>query len=366
MVSSRIFNLLLLAAAATARTVCHVTPSGSESVDDAPAIVKAFKDCKHNGRVVFDNSTYHIRSVMSTTGLDDVEVDLKGTLLWSKDVSYWLKHSLDVGYQNQSTAWILGGKKIAFDGHGYGTIDGNGWEWYKRHLGSNYPGRPHALTVKGTQQSTFHGLRFMRSQMWTLSVIDSEDVLFRDIYVNNLDEKGGHSSNTDGANTMFSNNITFDNWEVINGDDCISTKADSIDIKITNSVLRQGLGIAIGSIGQYKGVTENVEGLHVDNVTFVGTTHAVYFKTWTGESVGVPPNGGGGGRGHSPGAAFNNFTNLHLDRVASTPFTISQCTTFDRSSPNCTSSRFHIRDNTFENITGTLAKDVVARSMANV
>lgn len=104
-------------------------------------------------------------------------------------------------------------------------------------------------------------------------------------------------ANTDGADTIYSSNITFNNWRVVNGDDSIAMKANSTDIKITNSVFYQGLGIAIGSIGQYKDRVEVVEGMKVDNVTFVGTTHAIYFKTWTGESVNYPPNGGGGGLG---------------------------------------------------------------------
>ncbi|KAI5301806.1 hypothetical protein KEM56_001341 [Ascosphaera pollenicola] len=294
---------------------------------------------------------------MNISGLNGVEVDLKGTLLWSTDVKYWLQNSLDVGYQNQSTAWILSGKNIHFDGHGYGTIDGNGWTWYDRNLGSNYPGRPHALTVKGSEGGVFKGLRFVRSQMWTLSVIHSKDILFNDVYVNNLKKNGHHSSNTDGADTIYSSNITFNNWSVVNGDDSIATKANSTDIKITNSVFYQGLGIAIGSIGQYKDQVEVVEGLTVDNVTFVGTTHAIYFKTWTGESVNYPPNGGGGGLGH---ASNNHFSNIHLQDVTSTPFTISQCTTYDNAHPNCTSSQFQMRDIYFENVTGTCEKDVIA------
>lgn len=86
---------------------------------------------------------------------------------WSTNVSYWLNHSLPVGYQNQSTAWVFGGKNIRFDGHGYGTLNGNGQTWYDA-CGSvsNYPGRPHAMTVAGTSNSEFTGLRFVQSQMW--------------------------------------------------------------------------------------------------------------------------------------------------------------------------------------------------------
>jgi hypothetical protein len=60
-----------------------VQPSGNASVDDAPAILEAFKTCGYGGRVVFLNTTYHVNSVMNTTGLKDCQVDLRGTLLVS-------------------------------------------------------------------------------------------------------------------------------------------------------------------------------------------------------------------------------------------------------------------------------------------
>jgi hypothetical protein len=62
------------------RKVCTVRPNKNGS-DDALAVIKAFQDCGKNGRIEFLNETYHIESIMNTTGLDDVEIDLKGTLL---------------------------------------------------------------------------------------------------------------------------------------------------------------------------------------------------------------------------------------------------------------------------------------------
>jgi hypothetical protein len=107
--------------------VCVVEPAGLK--DSAPAIVQAFQDCGHNngaerGRVVFKNETYHVKSVMNTTGLHNVDIDLHGKLLWDTNISYWLNHSLPVGYQNQSSAWLFGGESVAWNGFGYGTLDG--------------------------------------------------------------------------------------------------------------------------------------------------------------------------------------------------------------------------------------------------
>lgn len=112
--------------------VCIVKACGTN--DSAPAIIDAFERCGHNaghhrGKVIFGNETYHIKSVMNTTGLSNVDIELHGTLLWDTNIPYWLNHSLAVGYQNQSSAWLFGGDNVRWDGFGVGTLDGNGQVW---------------------------------------------------------------------------------------------------------------------------------------------------------------------------------------------------------------------------------------------
>lgn len=130
-----------------------------------------------------------------------------------------------------------------------------------------------------------------------MTVIHSENVLLQDIYVSNTNADGSTSSNTDGANTIYSDNITFNRWNVTNGDDSIAVKANSTNIRITNSDFYTGLGIAFGSIGQYKDAFETIENVTATNITCHKTLHGAYIKTWTGQQVGYPPNGGGGGLG---------------------------------------------------------------------
>lgn len=91
----------------TRTKICHVQPAENGG-DSAPAILSAFERCGHNGNIIFDNVTYHIESVMTTIGLANVDIDIRGTLLWGTDIQYWLQNSLPIHYQNQSTAWYLG------------------------------------------------------------------------------------------------------------------------------------------------------------------------------------------------------------------------------------------------------------------
>lgn len=123
-----------------------------------------------------------------------------------------------------------------------------------------------------------------------MSIIYSHHVLLDSIIVNNTGNfvssckrEPSHirmhsliaKANTDGADIIRSSHIKFNNWKVYNGDDSISLKANSTDISITNSHFYDGLGIAIGSIGQYFEEYETVERLKVENIYYHNTLHAV-------------------------------------------------------------------------------------------
>lgn len=78
-----LFILLCLGVSVRAlkRKTCVIEASGTNTTDDGPAIIDAFEKCGRGGRVVFNPTTYYVNSVLNITGLDDVYIDLKGTLL---------------------------------------------------------------------------------------------------------------------------------------------------------------------------------------------------------------------------------------------------------------------------------------------
>ncbi|KAG9944207.1 pectin lyase-like protein, partial [Aureobasidium melanogenum] len=345
--------------------VCIVEPCANGG-DSAPAIIEAFEKCGHNeapsrGKVVFRNETYNIHSVMNTTGLKNVDVDLNGLLLWDTNIPYWLNHSLPVGYQNQSSAWLFGGENINWDGHGYATLNGSGQAWYTFVNGTNnYPGRPHQITITGTKDSTFLGTRFLDSQMWTMTVIHSENILLEDIYVNSTgNEPVGFdfsSLNTDGADTVYANNITFRRWNVTNGDDSIALKANSTNILIEDCDFYMGLGVAIGSIGQYDNTFEYIENVTARDIRSYNMRYGAYVKTWTGISTGYPPNGGGGGLGYAANITFSDFVLNNNTGI----YAVTQCTSYNSAKGGCDTSKFNLHDIRLQNWTGTAVSDVVS------
>ncbi|KAF2027136.1 extracellular exo-polygalacturonase-like protein [Setomelanomma holmii] len=337
------------------RKTCTIKANGSNLTDDAPAIRAAFKECGNHGKIVFTPTTYFVNTELDIRGLEDVDIDIQGELLWSTDIQYWLNASLPVGYQNQSTAFIFGGNNVRINGHGAGAFNGNGDYWYqwikKQSNTSNYPGRPHQITFNGLTNSVVKGLRFLRSQMWTMSIINSYDSNFEDIFINNTGNVV-QSSNTDGVDTFYSSNLLFSNWNVYNGDDSFSCKANSTNITIRDSHFYNGLGIAIGSIGQYNDKFETVENIRAENVAFTNTLHAFYVKIWTDDQNGYPPNGGGGGLGHASNMVMKNLT---VSGMRGATFSISQCTRFSGApgEGNCTNSQFQIRDVEIVGLKGT-------------
>ncbi|KIK64270.1 glycoside hydrolase family 28 protein [Collybiopsis luxurians FD-317 M1] len=339
-------------------TICTVRSSINGS-DDAPAILQAFQMCGTNGVIQLHDPLYHIETVMNTTGLSNVQIDLNGTMLWGTNLTYWRASGLPLGYDNFTTAWVLGGDQIVFDGHGVGTFDGNGQLWYNLANGvSNFPGRPISLMISNSTNSHYTGIRFVQSQFWTMAIKDSEDVLLENIYINSTSNNSVPARNTDGVDTLFSNRITFRNWTVVNGDDCISLKANSTNILIQDSVFHGGLGVSIGSIGQLNGVFEMIQSVTAERILAIGSRYAGYVKTWTGVQQGFPPNGGGGGIGFATNITFRDFT---LQNLTENVAMITQCTSFEGATGDCDTSLFQLSNITWgPGITGSIQTDTLA------
>lgn len=63
---------------------CVVPASGTNTTDDAPAIVQAFEKCGEGGTITFSpDTTYYVNSVMNVTAQDAI-IDIQGTLVVSK------------------------------------------------------------------------------------------------------------------------------------------------------------------------------------------------------------------------------------------------------------------------------------------
>lgn len=102
-------------------------------------------------------------------------------------------------------------------------------------------------------------------------------------------------------------------------------KANSSNILIEDCEFYRGVGLAIGSIGQFNDTYEYITNVTARNITTHNTDWGAYIKTWTGISKGYSPNGGGGGIGYASNLTFEHFT---LDETRGI-FAITQCTNYE-------------------------------------
>lgn len=341
------------------RTLCYLEPlEDQDEGDDAASLADALNGaCHSDSLVVLPGPLYNMRTNITTKGLRNVHVNLYGRLLWTTDIDYWLSVSMPIGFQNQSTVWFFGGDGVLFDGHGAGTLDGNGQVWYDWAEGQgNLPHRPMMINWVELTDSVVRGVRFVQSQMWTMTASWSRNLVFEDIYVNNTSNSSHSTLNTDGIDTLWSDNITLSRWDVTSGDDNVALKGNSSNIFVFDSIFRGGQGVAIGSLGQYNGRYEHIYNFVGRNITMYGTRYGIYLKTWPGVQNGWPPNGGGGGLGHAQGITMEDIR-LHGTRTS--PFWIWQCEHYDGDmGKDCDSSKFSFADVHYKGFSGTMAEGV--------
>jgi galacturan 1,4-alpha-galacturonidase len=149
------------------------------------------------------------------------------------------------------------------------------------------------FTIFNAKNLVFKQLRFVQSQMWTMAVMHSSNVLLEAIYISSTSSTSSRAPTTDGADTLQVDNITFRHWTIANGDDGISYKANTTNVLIESSTFHGG-AVAIDSIRQYLGEIETMENVTIQDIQYLGPHYPAYARTWTGKQKGITPNGGEG------------------------------------------------------------------------
>lgn len=152
-----------------------------------------------------------------TIHLNNALLDVHGFISFSSNISHWVDNRVQFDFQNLALGWIIEGDNYVLDGHGTGGIYGNGQEWYNwaKEEGNKY-GRPMSLAIANSTNVTVQNWSVIQPQFWAGIVIKSENVLYKNYYVNatNFNPEGQDAlfswvQNTDGCDTYASNNVTF-------------------------------------------------------------------------------------------------------------------------------------------------------------
>ncbi|KZV83105.1 pectin lyase-like protein [Exidia glandulosa HHB12029] len=315
--------------AVAAAKVCSVKPLGAGK-DDTDRVLAAIDACGTNGFTSFAPGTFNITRKMTWT-LNNAIVDLRGTLSFLPDVTYWLNASNTyrvVDIQSQASWFVVTGKNFVIDAHGTGGIDGNGqtwWDYFATRTRLDGDGRPIAFTLFEAQDAIVRNFKIFAQPFWCNTAAKSARVVYDGMTCNATNTNPTYAGqnivpNTDGINTYRSDRITMLNWDITCGDDCLAIKGNSTNIIAKGITCRGGNGIAIGSLGQYVGQPDIVENVTMQNLRMLrlptqvqpNMKNGVYLKTWTGSVTGTPPTGGGGGGGRVHNLVARNVS---LDRV---------------------------------------------------
>ncbi|KAH8103049.1 pectin lyase fold/virulence factor [Cristinia sonorae] len=337
------------------RRVCKVKALGGGQ-DDGPNILKAFKKCAKKGKVVLDEY-YVVDTLLLTTGLEDVEIELSGTVQYTPDIAKWSPQSYFMTYQNATTAWFLSGNKIHL--YGGGTLDGNGqlwWDTYNISKNSGTAGgssrtfaRPIPLTVGNATNVLIEDLRQIGSPFWNNFVYQSKHVTYRRINITAHSYSSSPTANSDGWDIYRSSFVTITNSTVKNSDDCVSFKPNSTNVLVSHMDCDGSHGISVGSLGQYAGTTDIVANVSVHDIIMKNAQYGARIKVFGGSPD--ANSTAGGGSGFVKNITFANFQVANVEG----PIYINQCYMTDPEVCAKYPSTLSISDVHYVNITGTSA-----------
>ncbi|KZT22387.1 glycoside hydrolase family 28 protein [Neolentinus lepideus HHB14362 ss-1] len=335
------------------RTICSVKAIGGGQ-DDGPNINTAFQQCSSNGRIVLDGY-YVVDTLLFTTVLSDVEIELSGTVQYTPNIAKWSPQSYYMTYQNATTFWFLSGNNIHL--YGGGTLDSNGqvwWDAYATNQNSGTAGgssrtfaRPVPLTVGNATNVLIEDLTQIGSPFWNNFVYQSSYITYRGINISSVSYSVNPTANSDGWDIYRSSYVTITNSTINNDDDCVSFKPNSTNIVISNLNCNGSHGVSVGSLGQYAGETDIVANVSVSNIVMKNAENGARIKVFGGSPY--DNSTAGGGSGYVKNITFANFQVENVDY----PIYINQCYSTDAAVCAQYPSTLSISDVHYYNITGT-------------
>ncbi|KAG8709458.1 hypothetical protein FRC11_005551 [Ceratobasidium sp. 423] len=288
---------------------CIVPSHNNVNVSDTPAVHAAFKKCGKGGRIVFsENTNYTLRELTTMTPCIGCTVQLEGTIQLSDNITYWLKNETTntpnitaetfphlIYYPFQDTVAYLILKdwshSTLISKTGTGLIDGLGQAWWDAAVGQQIllPGtlrRPVLFALDGANGVTIDNIAMRNPANWFNWVIDSKNVVYKNIRLSALSANKNPPANADGWDTYRTSHFELRDSHVVSGDDCFAFKGNSTYVTIENVYCQNSHGISVGSLAQYPGVLDIVEHVKVKNITFVGngdsSSNGARIKIWSG------------------------------------------------------------------------------------
>ncbi|KAH7928674.1 pectin lyase-like protein [Leucogyrophana mollusca] len=322
---------------------CILTASGG---DDGPIFVDAVQRCETV--VIPAETTLSIATGMNMTGLNDRNIDLRGTVKFTDNMTYWINNGFYFEFQDQIAFWMLGGNNLRL--FGGGAIDGSGQVWYDAFATNDTLLRPILFTVYQASNVVIEDIKMLNGPEWINFVNEGQNILYDRINISAVSTSVNPAKNTDGWDIYRSDNVVILNSNINNGDDCVSLKPNSTNIIASYLYCNGSHGISVGSLGQYAGVYDIVENFTSTNVHMYNAENGARIKAFAGPGVGA---------GIVKNVSFSYFTEGNVDD----PLVIDQCYMTNATECAAYPSNVYIQDVVFTNFYGTSSgneKSVVA------
>ncbi|KAH9204166.1 pectin lyase fold/virulence factor [Leptodontidium sp. 2 PMI_412] len=290
--------------------VCNVKGGTS---DDSDAILKAFQQCNNGGHVILNTGVvYTVGKALDLRFLKHIDWEIRGTLKFTNDTTYWQENSFKYDYQSISGFFALGGTDVNVFGGGRGLIDGGGQVWWDLMALNSTTRRPQLFNVDGLNGGTFSNLKMLNPPNWINIIQNSKNIVISDMDMQVLAVSANPAKNTDGWDTYLSSKIVIQNSRVDNTDDCVSFKPNSTQILVQGLWCNGSHGVSVGSLGQYVGVIDIVEDILVYNISMNNAGDGARIKVFPGAPDNVTLSSGGGS-GHVKNVVYDTFHVHNVD-----------------------------------------------------
>lgn len=137
-----------------------------------------------------------INEPLDLTHLLSIDIDIQGTIQFTDDIEHWLNSTFDLGFQNATSFFKLGGSDVNV--YGGGTIDGQGQAWYDNYAKNEHDPRPVLFATVGLDDGTISDLNLRNSPFWHNFVANSTNVAFTNISIHSVSNNENFEKNTDG------------------------------------------------------------------------------------------------------------------------------------------------------------------------
>eukprot|EP00924_Labyrinthula_sp_SR-Ha-C_P014892 maker-scaffold_9-snap-gene-1.36-mRNA-1 protein AED:0.19 eAED:0.21 QI:0/0/0/1/1/1/2/0/591 len=249
-----------------------------------------FQQNKKGYALTFPEGQTYLAGGILATSLENVEINILGTLLFTKDIASWPLYPGSTAVRE--CIEITNSRNIIIHGsYRYyktkelkrtGIINGNGMYWwnypvfgYLKHLEN----RPRILRVINSEDIKFHNLLLINSPFWTtlfenVTNVETFEVEIINKRTNNLGDHGLFdlsAFNTDGLD-FTGRNVHVHDCTIYTQDDIISVKDGSKNM-LFERIYGSGLGIAIGSMANSHNRNISFRDLYIYK-----SVKAIYFK----------------------------------------------------------------------------------------